>query len=64
LGGLAGVVLAGWASGSKYSVIGAYRGLAQLISYDIPMIFSVLPILFFSGSLDLVDIAFNQLNNV
>jgi len=64
LGGLAGVVLAGWASGSKYSVIGSYRGLAQLISYDIPMIFSILPILFFCGSLDFVDISLNQLNNV
>jgi NADH-quinone oxidoreductase subunit H len=64
LGGLAGVVLAGWASGSKYSTLGAFRGLSQLISYDIPMIFSILPILFFSGSLDFIDIILNQFNNV
>jgi len=61
---LAGVVLAGWSSGSKYSAIGAYRGLAQLISYDIPMIFSILPILFFCGSIDFIDIVLNQKNNV
>jgi len=64
LGGLAGVVLAGWSSGSKYSTIGSFRGLSQLISYDIPMIFSVIPILLFSGSLDFIDIALLQLTNV
>lgn len=64
IGGLAGVVLAGWASNSKYSTLGAYRGISQLISYDVPMMFSILPILLMSGSLDLVDIAINQINNV
>jgi len=49
LGSVAGVVLAGWSSGSKYSTLGSYRGLSQLISYDIPMIFSVIPIYFLVG---------------
>ena len=64
IGGLAGIVLAGWSSNSKYSTLGAYRGISQLISYDVPMMFSILPILLMSGSLDLVDIAVNQNNNV
>lgn len=64
IGGLAGVILAGWASNSKYSTLGAYRGISQLISYDVPMMFSILPIILMSGSLDLIDIAINQINNV
>jgi NADH-quinone oxidoreductase subunit H len=51
-----GVVLGGWASGSKYSFLGAMRGAAQLISYEVAMGLSIVGVIFTAGSLSLVDI--------
>ena len=48
-----GVVLAGWSSNSKYSLFGALRASAQLISYEIPMGMSILVVVFMVGSLNL-----------
>lgn len=48
-----GVILAGWASNSKYSFLGGLRSSAQLISYEIPLGLSVLGMVLISGSLDL-----------
>ena len=51
-----GVLLGGWASGSKYSLLGAMRGAAQLISYEVAMGLALLGAVMMAGSLSLVDI--------
>ena len=51
-----GVLLGGWASGSKYSLLGAMRGAAQLISYEVSMALALLGAVMMAGSLSLVDI--------
>lgn len=51
-----GLLLGGWASGSKYSFLGAMRSAAQLISYEIAMALSLLGVVIMTGSLSLVDI--------
>jgi NADH-quinone oxidoreductase subunit H len=54
--GFYGFVLGGWASGSKYSFLGAMRGAAQLISYEVALGLSLLGVAMTAGSLSLVDI--------
>jgi NADH-quinone oxidoreductase subunit H len=51
-----GIIIAGWASNSKYSFLGAMRASAQMISYEIPMGFVFVVILMISGSLNFADI--------
>jgi NADH-quinone oxidoreductase subunit H len=50
------VFMAGWSSQNKYSLIGAMRAIAQMISYEIPLVLSTIPVLMLAGSLSLVDI--------
>lgn len=54
--GVYGNALGGWASNSKYSLLGGIRGAAQMISYEIPLILSVVPVVMLAGSFSLVDI--------
>jgi NADH-quinone oxidoreductase subunit H len=54
--GVYGVALGGWASNSKYSLLGAVRGAAQLISYELPLALSLVPVIMLAGSLSLSDI--------
>jgi NADH-quinone oxidoreductase subunit H len=54
--GVYGVVLAGWSSNSKYSLMGGLRSSAQMISYELSMSLSVVGVLMASGSLRLADI--------
>jgi NADH-quinone oxidoreductase subunit H len=62
--GVYGVVLAGWASGSKYPLLGGVRSTAQLISYEIALGLSLVPIALVAGSLSLSDIVAEQAGTV
>jgi NADH-quinone oxidoreductase subunit H len=54
--GALGVIMAGYGSRSKFSLLGALRGAAQMISYEVPLILSLLGIVMLTGSLSLVDV--------
>ena len=55
-----GIIIAGWASNSKYSFMGAMRASAQMISYEIPMGFVLVVVLMVSGTLNLSGIVAGQ----
>jgi NADH-quinone oxidoreductase subunit H len=54
--GVYGVILGGWSSNNKFSLMGGLRSAAQLISYEVPMGFSVVAVLLMAGSLSMVRI--------
>src|SRR5690606_34862681 len=58
--GTIAVMMAGWSSNNKYALLGAFRGVAQLISYEIPMLLALLVPVLLAGSLSLQDIVQNQ----
>ena len=55
-----GIILAGWASNSQYAVMGSLRATAQLLSYEIVLSLTLLPIIFNSNSLNLINIVYHQ----
>ncbi|MDI1258613.1 MAG: NADH-quinone oxidoreductase subunit NuoH [Polaromonas sp.] len=55
-----GVIIAGWASNSKYAFLGAMRASAQMVSYEIAMGFCLVIVLMVSGSLNMSDIVLSQ----
>jgi NADH-quinone oxidoreductase subunit H len=58
--GIYGVILGGWASNSKYSLLGSLRASAQMISYELTLILSILAVVVLAGSLDLRRISESQ----
>ncbi len=58
--GIYGVVLGGWASNSKYSLLGGIRTAAQMISYEIPLVLSIIGIIMIAGDLSLANIVSEQ----
>jgi NADH-quinone oxidoreductase subunit H len=58
--GIYGFIVGGWASESKYSLLGSMRTCAQLVSYEVSLALSVLGIVLMAGSLSLVDIVASQ----
>ncbi len=59
-----GLVLGGWASNNKYSLIGGLRSAAQSISYEIPMILTVISMIILTGSINLTEISNNQVGGL
>lgn len=59
-----GIILAGFASGNKYSLIGSVRSVAQIISYELPVMFVLLSVVVLSSSLNLKEIVFSQLGGI
>jgi NADH:ubiquinone oxidoreductase subunit H len=55
-----GVLITGWSSNNKYSLIGGFRSAAQMISYEIPLILSVGSVVLITNSFSLVNIAEKQ----
>ena len=58
--GIYGIILAGWASGSTYPLLGSLRSAAQVISYEVAVGLALVPILFFSQSLSMSEIVVAQ----
>ena len=55
-----GVIIAGWASNSKYAFLGALRASAQMVSYEIAMGFALVVVLMVTGSLNMTDVVLSQ----
>ena len=62
--GFYGLILGGWASGNKYSLLGAARNAAQLVSYEVAMGLSIVGVVILAQSLSLVDIVNAQAQSV
>ncbi|HVP06706.1 MAG TPA: complex I subunit 1 family protein, partial [Candidatus Acidoferrum sp.] len=54
------LLMAGWGSNNKYALLGGMRSAAQVVSYEVPMIASILTVILFTGSLSMVDIVTSQ----
>ena len=55
-----GIIIAGWASNSKYAFLGSLRSAAQMISYEVSLGLLILPVILLAGSLNLTEIVAAQ----
>ena len=58
------VLLAGWASNNKYSLMGAMRNVAQILAYELPIAFTVLSVIVLASSMNLTQITLAQSNSL
>jgi len=61
--GVYGIMIGGWASNNKFSLIAAIRGASQMISYELPMGLALIAVLFMTGSLKMSEIVANQVQH-
>lgn len=54
------ILMAGWGSNNKYSLLGAFRTVAQLVGYEVPMLLNLIPVIMLTGSMSLIDIVERQ----
>jgi len=58
--GTIAILMAGWSSNNKYALLGSFRVVAQLVSYEIPMVLSIVAVVLLSGSMSMVKIVEGQ----
>lgn len=58
--GTLGIIMAGWASNNKYALVGAFRTVAQMVSYEVPMVIALMVPVILAGSMGINSIVFAQ----
>jgi len=58
--GTLGIIMAGWASNNKYALLGAFRTVAQMVSYEVPMVIAIMVPVILAGSMGINTIVFSQ----
>lgn len=61
--GVYGIMIGGWASNNKFSLIAAIRGASQMVSYELPMGLALIAVIFMTGSLKMSEIVANQVQH-